>query len=109
LNDIVVIGDEDTVVGFRLAGVVDSLVHENPAETDRFIRDCLQRDVGVVVITDRVAAEVSELLGRLRSEKGRVKPIFVEIPDKRGPLEAEDRLQQLVRRVVGAEITLEAR
>lgn len=109
MNDVVVIGDEDTVVGFRLAGIMDSLVHTDPGETERFIRETLQRDVGIVIITDRVAAEVSELLGRLRSEKGRVKPVFVEIPDKRGPIVTEDRLQQLVRRVVGAEISLEAR
>lgn len=109
MNDIVVIGDIDTVVGFRLAGIKDYLVHTDSGETERFIRETLQRDVGVVIITDRVAAEVSDLLGRLRSEKGRVKPIFVEIPDKRGPIVTEDRLQHLVRRVVGAEISLEAR
>lgn len=108
MSEILVIGDEDTVTGFRLAGIREGLVHTEPAITERCIREGLQRDVGVVIITDRVAEEVRGLLDRLRREKGRVKPIFVEIPDKRGPLEAEDRLQQLVRRVVGADIRLEA-
>ena len=109
MSNIVIIGDEDSVVGFRLAGIREALIHTDARETERFILDALQRDVGVVIITDRAASEVRGLLDRLRMEKGRVKPIFVEIPDKRGPLEAEDRLQQLVRRVVGTDITLEAR
>jgi V/A-type H+-transporting ATPase subunit F len=108
LNSIVVVGDEDTVTGFRLAGVKDSLIHESADETERFVRSTLQRDVGVVVITERVASEIRELMERLRGEKGRVRPIFVEIPDKRGPMESEDRLQKLVRRVVGTEVTFEA-
>ena len=109
MSNVVIIGDEDSVVGFRLAGIREALIHTDAREAERFILDALQRDVGVVIITDRAASEVRGLLDRLRMEKGRVKPIFVEIPDKRGPLEAEDRLQQLVRRVVGTDITLEAR
>ena len=108
MSEVVVIGDEDTVTGFRLAGIREVLVHADAAATESYIRDSLQRDVGLVIITDRVAEEVRDILDRLRREKGRVKPIFVEIPDKRGPLKAEDRLQQLVKRVVGADITLEA-
>lgn len=109
MSSVVVIGDEDTVTGFRLAGIQETLVHRDVPQTEHFIRETLQRDVGVVIITDRVAAQVGGLLDRLRMEKSRVKPIFVEIPDKRGPLEAEDRLQHLIRRVVGTDITLEAR
>ncbi len=109
MTEIVVIGDEDTVTGFRLAGVREGLIHTSSAATDAYIRQSLQRDVGLIIITDRAAEEVRDTLDLLRREKGRVKPIFVEIPDKRGPLRAEDRLQQLVRRVVGADITLEAR
>jgi V/A-type H+-transporting ATPase subunit F len=109
LNDIVVVGDEDTVTGFRLAGVKDCHVHTNPAETEEFIRNTLQRDVGVVIITDRVASGIRELMNRLRSERGRVRPIFVEIPDKRGPVRGEDMLENLIRRVVGTEVTLEGK
>ncbi len=109
MSEIAVIGDEDTVVGFRLAGVKDVCIHRDADGTDRYIRESLERDVGVIIITDRCAAEVRGLLDRLRSERTRVKPIFVEIPDKRGPMEGMDGLQRLIRRVVGAEVTLEAR
>ena len=108
MSSVAVVGDEDTVVGFRLAGVRLCQVHAEPADTERFIRETLQADVGVVIITERVASEVRGTIDRLRGEKGRVKPIFVEIPDKRGPMESEDRLQKLVRRVVGTEVTFEA-
>ena len=109
MSSVVVIGDRDTVVGFRLAGISQCHVHDQPPETERFIREALGADVGVVIITERAASEVRGTIDRLRGEKGRVKPIFVEIPDKRGPMGGEDRLQKLIRRVVGAEVSLEAR
>ena len=109
MSSVVVIGDRDTVVGFRLAGISRCHVHDQPSETERFIREALSADVGVVIITERAASEVRGTIDRLRGEKGRVKPIFVEIPDKRGPMTGEDRLQNLIRRVVGVEVSLEAR
>jgi len=107
LSEVVVIGDEDTVTGFRLAGIRNTLVHEEASKTEAYIWRVLEKDVGVVIITERVAEQVRDLLDRIRREKARVKPVFVEIPDKRGPM-GEDRLRELVRRIIGTEISLEA-
>jgi len=107
LSEIAVIADEDTVVGFRLAGVVRTHVHSDPARTEAFIRDMMTKNVGVVVITHAVAAQIPGFVDRLRREKGRVEPIIVEIPDKGGPLEYDDGLRKMIRRVVGTDMVLE--
>jgi len=107
LSSVMVIGDIDTVTGFRLAGVAEAYVHEDAARTQDLIRASLQRDVAVLIITERAAEDVRTLVDRLRSRKGIVKPVIVEIPDKKGPLGKEDLLRKMIRRIVGTEVTLE--
>ena len=109
MSSIIVIGDVDTVTGFRLAGVKEAYVHEDAAHTDEIIRSALTRDIGILIITERAAEDARPLVDRLRARKGIVKPVIVEIPDKRGPLEREDVLRKMIRRIVGTEVTLEER
>ncbi len=102
-----VIGDRDTVTGFRLAGIEGTQVGENANEIRDFIQRSLDRDVGIVIITRSRADMVREYLDRVRRERALVKPVFVEIPDKGGSPE-EGRLEHLIKRVLGTEVSLES-
>lgn len=107
MSEVVVVGDQDTVTGFRLAGVDNTHVHQGEAETREFVRSAVDRDAGIVVITQSVAEEIRGYLDRVRRERALVSPVFVEIPDRAGP-RGEDRLQQLIKRVLGTEVSLES-
>jgi V/A-type H+-transporting ATPase subunit F len=99
------IGDEDTVRGFRLAGIEGQVV-----ASDREAREALERvagrkDVGVVMINDVVAAGIREQVDALRLECEQ--PLVVEIPGPQGPLAGRKTLRQLVQEAVGIRISQE--
>jgi len=96
------VADEDTVRGFRLAGVEGEAV-ATAAEADQAIRRAAQRpDLGVLIVTDTVAAEVRELVDDVRMNRDR--PLIVEIPGPQGPMPGRKTLRQLVQEAVGIRI-----
>ncbi len=97
-----VIGDEDTVLGFRYAGV-DGRVARNGAEARRAL-DAASSDseLGAIVITERVANMARDAVDAMRS--GRAVPVLVEIPDRDGPLPDKKTLADLIREAVGIRI-----
>jgi V/A-type H+-transporting ATPase subunit F len=105
--ELVVIGDEDTRTGFKLAGVTRTYPGD---EAKIHLEDMLQDDtIGIIMINERFAEENREILNRGRKEKKKLIPIIVEIPDSSGPIKREiDPIQQLIRRAIGAQIEEEA-
>lgn len=98
--DIHVIGDENTVMGFRLAGVGKGHIVKNQAETEAAFEECEKS--GVVIITERAAETIRETLS-----KDRFFPLVVEIQDRMGPIEKEDQLRILMRQAIGVDIKKE--
>lgn len=99
------IADEDTVRGFRLAGIegqVVSTVEEAAAALDEAI---VQPSLGVVILTQHTAASLRERVDGYRLQRDQ--PLFVEIPGPRGPLPNRKSLLDLVHSAVG--ISLENR
>lgn len=93
------VADEDTVRGFRLAGVEGEAV-ATAAEADGAIRRAAQRpDLGILILTDAVAADVRELVDDVRMNRDR--PLIVEIPGPQGPMPGRKTLRQLVQEAVG--------
>lgn len=101
--ELVVIGDEDTRTGFKLAGITRTYPGD---EAKTHLEEILQDDtIGIIMINERFAEENREILNRDRKEKKRLTPIIVEIPDRTGPIKREiDPIQQLIRRALGAQI-----
>lgn len=97
------IGDEDTVRGFRLAGI-EGYVVTNPSQAASALADAVRRrNVGVVIITDAVAAEIRPEVDRVRLECER--PLLVEVPGPQGPIAGRKTLRELVQEAVGIRIS----
>ncbi|MCD6461824.1 MAG: V-type ATP synthase subunit F, partial [Thermoplasmata archaeon] len=76
-----VIGDRETVTGFRLAGVSLGFVAEDVVAAEKALHRVMEgEDVAVVVVTRRVYNLLEEDIARWR-ERNPVFPIIVEIDD----------------------------
>jgi len=97
-----VIGDRETVLGFRLAGI-EGAVATDRATAAPALRDAASKaDIGVVLITERTAAEIREDVdARLYGEGF---PLVLEIPDGAGPAADRTRIEDIVRRAIGVEL-----
>lgn len=97
-----VIGDPDTVLGFRLAGI-DGEVIETPEEaSDALERAFEKEDLGVIILPERIAEKI-----RSRVDQYLYKttfPLIIEIPDRHGPLEDRGSIRDLIRSAVGVGI-----
>lgn len=104
--EIALIGDRDTVYGFRLAGIRKTFLME---ETSRDIRETLKGlfsdNIGIILLTEKVADEIGNILEEANRFRKGIMPIILEIPDGSGPLpEKIDPMRELIKRTVGFEI-----
>lgn len=102
--EVALIGDSATVLGFQLAGIRLTFTPASDPELSEIIRDLTRReDIGLLIITERMAEKVEQKIREVRQENPRL--IVVEIPDYRGPVSREaDPIQDLLRRALGAQI-----
>lgn len=96
-----VIGDRDTVLGFRLNGTEGTIVTSSE-QARRALDSALEdREVGLVLVTHRWSEAMREQMNRLRMR--RIRPVVVEIPGKE--LEPpRTSIRELVRRAIGMRI-----
>lgn len=97
-----VIGDEDTVLGFRFAGVPGEIVRtadEARAALEKFKRP---GDVVVLIIADAVADLVRDEVNALRFDFEL--PLVVEVPGHGGPSSERKDLLALIREAVGIKV-----
>lgn len=97
-----VIGDEDTVLGFRLAGIEGEVV-QNPEEAGEALeRAFLSEGLGVIIIPERVAATIRREVERFVYKT--TFPLIIEIPDRLGPMEDRGSVRDLIRAAVGVRL-----
>ena len=104
-DKIAVIGDRDTVTGFRLVGVSETAISKSADETRdllySFFRD---PNMGLVIITEPLAAEVEDTIVELSQSPV---PVILLISDRTGSTGTyETVLKELIRRAVGIEINI---
>jgi V/A-type H+-transporting ATPase subunit F len=97
-----VIGDADTVLGFRLAGVDGDIV-QTPDE----IRVCLERalgrkDLGILIMPERIAQSVRPQVDQHVTRSAF--PLIIEIPDIAGPMEGRKTVKEMIRAAVGVSL-----
>jgi V/A-type H+-transporting ATPase subunit F len=93
------VGDEETVRGFRLAGVDGQVV--SSAQQAEQVLTALQTDrsCGLVILTQAISQMVPEVFGRFRSSPR--PPLVVEVPGPAGPQAGHRSLQALMQEAVG--------
>ena len=98
-----VVGDFDTVAGFRLAGVREGYEVDGPGAALESLKKLMKEDIGVIIITEGLAEEIRDETAALL--EGKALPLLVEIPDKKGPIEGKmDPIMALIKKAVGVDI-----
>ena len=97
-----VIGDEDTVLGFGIVGVLGK-VATNEEETRRAFHEQLEdKDVSIIIITERLADKIRTLVDQYLLTQSF--PLIVEIPDRQGRLPGRPGIKEMVNAAIGIKI-----
>lgn len=81
-----VIADRDTTLAFALAGIAGHTVRD-AAEVAAIFRELAGQQVGLVLITEKLAEACRQLLDDLRMTADA--PLILAIPDLSGPVETK--------------------
>ena len=101
--EIGVVGDFDTVTGFRLAGVKKAYEVDDPGAAVERLKKLIKGDTGLIIITEKLAEQIRDEIAVLT--EGKAFPLIVEIQDKRGPIEGKvDPIKALIKKAVGVDI-----
>ena len=97
-----VIGSEDAVWGFALAGVRGQIVRTD--DELHHALDVAMADVGlgIVLVTEDVADLARQRVDMLKIRSAR--PLVVEIPGPKGPSPDQPSLSEVIRRTIGVRI-----
>jgi vacuolar-type H+-ATPase subunit F/Vma7 len=100
---IVVIGDDVTITGFKLAGVKYFYKVSDINQAKEALEKCLADDsIAILVILDKYLEKMDWRIKRKIELVA--KPIVVSIPSKDGPIEEEVSLAKLIKRALGFDI-----
>ena len=103
MSDVAIIGDIDTVSGFRLGGVKEAEVVNTAEEAITAFDKFLDDEISIIIITQVLANEIREHINRKIGSS--VLPMVIEIPDKSGSSEGgADQMAALIKRVIGVEM-----
>lgn len=97
-----VIGDDDTVLGFGMVGVQGKSASNQREADDAFESALADRDIGIVIITERIAELIRPKVDRfIFSEQF---PLIVEIPDREGRLAGKPGIHEMVNKAIGVSL-----
>lgn len=97
-----VIGDEDTVLGFRLAGVEGEVV-QTPERAVEALKSAFQMEgLGIIILSERLAATIRHEVDMYIYKT--TFPLIIEIPDRLGPVEGRGSVRDLIRAAVGVRL-----
>ncbi len=98
---IAVIGDRDSILGFKALGVTIFPV-TNGEEAAQALQEARDEDYAIIFVTEPFLAEIESLINELNRE---VLPAVIPIPNNRGSTGvAMDRMRRTVEKAVGVDI-----
>jgi V/A-type H+-transporting ATPase subunit F len=97
--DFFIIADPHTYLAFTLAGVPGGQA-ETPDQARQLFQEARENhEIGLILITERLAAGLRKEVDALRWEGGGT--LVVEIPDLSGPVPRQETLMDRVRALMG--------
>ncbi|MBQ9459371.1 MAG: V-type ATP synthase subunit F [Oscillospiraceae bacterium] len=98
---IAVIGDWESVMGFRALGLETCPVN-SPEEAREEIKRLAKEDCAVIYLTETLAKAMGDVLERYKDE---LRPAIILIPGREGSLGiGKENIQRAIERAVGADI-----
>jgi V/A-type H+-transporting ATPase subunit F len=97
-----IVGDEDAVLGFGLVGVQGRAVHSPQEAQEAFAGALENKEVGIVLITERVAELIRPQVDRYVFTRSF--PLIVEIPDRQGPVTGKPGIREMVNKAIGIKL-----
>lgn len=92
----------DTQMGMRLAGIEGVVVHEQQETEDAIRRACVDSEVGIVLISEKLMKLCPKLIYDLKLHTKF--PLIVEIPDRHGTANISDTITNYVREAIGIKL-----
>lgn len=103
MSDVAVIGDIDTVTGFKLGGVKKGIIVKTNEDAENALDELLNDEISIIIITQKIADNIREYIDKKIGAE--VLPMIIEIPDKSGSSEGgSDQMAALIKRVIGVEM-----
>ena len=103
MSSVAIIGDIDTVSGFRLGGVKRAEVVNTSEEAIVAFDKFLDEELSIIIINQLLDNEIRDHINRRIGSN--VLPMIIEIPDKDGSSEgSSDQINELIKRVIGVEM-----
>jgi len=102
-SSVAVIGDIDTVTGFKLGGVKKGYEVKTDKEAENALAELIENEISVIIITEKIADNIREYINKKIGSD--VLPMVIEIPDKSGSSDRDgDPMGELIKRVIGVEM-----
>lgn len=92
----------DTLTGMRLAGIDGVVVHEAREVEEQLDKILKDREVGVLLITEKLGAMVGKRIEYIKLNYQT--PLIVLIPDRHGSDQGLDSITKYVREAIGLRI-----
>jgi vacuolar-type H+-ATPase subunit F/Vma7 len=102
MNEMFILGDEDTITGFNLAGVAGESVESSQEALEKFGRRIRMPGLKILIVTQPVVEWIKEDITRHRMRMRF--PLVVEIPDAKGDLVYRESLTDIIRQAIGISI-----
>jgi len=96
---ILVIADHATCLAFSLGGITTRTVKMTEEALAAFDYAVKNREIGLVLITEKVAAEIRQKVDNVVYKQHR--PLVVEIPDTQGPLPGRPSVREIMVSLMG--------
>ncbi len=95
-----VLGDRDTVLGFRLVGIEGRVCVKQTEAQEEVDKLLAQKEYGIIIVTE----SVGKMIDVEKYNYGFDFPLIIDIPDRTGPSTEKVSIEEIIKKAVGISI-----